>query len=525
MIFRGPYPDIEIPDTPLTPLVLRHTERLADKPALIDGPSGRTLTYGQLAESVRRTAAGLAVRGFRKGNVLAIVAPNSIEYVIAFHAVASLGGVVTTLNPLSTADELAFQLGDSGAAYLLTMPELLEKARAAIQGASMREVFVFGEAPGTTPFATLLDRGGATPPVSIDPRSDVAALFYSSGTTGFPKGVMLTHAALAANIEQVAVVDPMTEADTVVATLPFFHIGGVVWVVNRALHGGATAVILPRFELEPFLQALQDYAVTRAILVPPIMLALARHPLVDRYDLSRLEVIMSVAAPLSQQVAAACAQRVGCAVKQGYGLTEASPGLIVGTDDPMTNTSAIGQCLPNTECRVVNPESGAELGPGEVGEIQARGPQVMKGYFNRPEATAQAIDAEGWLRTGDLGYADEDGFFSVVDRLKELIKYKGYQVAPAELEAILLTHPAVADAAVIPSPDEEAGEVPKAFVVLKDEASAEELMLYVANRVAPHKKVRRVEFIEAIPKSPSGKILRRVLVERERAAVADPVLV
>ncbi len=526
MIFRSPYPDVEIPETPLTPFVLRHAERLADKPALIDGSSGRTLTYAQLTDGIKRTAAGLAEHGFCQGDVLAIVAPNLLEYVVAFHAVASLGGVVTTINPLSTVDELATQLGDAGAAYLLTMPELLEKARAAIQRTAARKVFVFGEAPGATPFAALQERDGVAPPILIDPHSDVAALFYSSGTTGFPKGVMLTHAALATNTAQLAVVDPITEADTVVATLPFFHIGGIVWVVNRALHGGATAVVLPRFELESFLQALQDYAVSRAYLVPPMVLALARHPAVDRYDLSRLRVVMSVAAPLSQEVAAACAERVGCVVKQGYGLTEASPGLIVGLDGPTVNkAAAIGRCLPNTECRVVNPESGAELGPGEVGEIQARGPQVMKGYLNRPEATAQAIDAEGWLHTGDLGYADEDGYFYVVDRLKELIKYKGYQVAPAELEAILLTHPAVADAAVIPSPDEAAGEVPKAFVVLKDKATPEDLMVFVAARVAPYKKVRRLEFIEAIPRSPSGKILRRVLVERERAAIADPILV
>jgi acyl-CoA synthetase (AMP-forming)/AMP-acid ligase II len=331
---------------------------------------------------------------------------------------------------------------------------------------------------------------------------------------------MLTHASLAINIAQTAVADPMTETDTVIAALPFFHIGGVVFVVNRALHGGATVVILPRFELESFLQTLQDYAVTRAILVPPMVLALARHPAVDGYDLARLAVIMSAAAPISQQVAADCARRVGCAVKTGFGLTEAGPALIVDTDDPTTRRAgAVGRILPHTECRVVNPASGAELGPGETGEIQARGPQIMRGYFNRPEATAQTIDADGWLHTGDLGYADEDGYFYVVDRLKELIKYKGYQVAPAELEAVLLTHPAVADCAVIPSPDEMAGEAPKAFVVCKGEASAEDLMAFVAARVAPHKKIRRLEFIEQIPKSPSGKILRRVLVERERAAV------
>jgi acyl-CoA synthetase (AMP-forming)/AMP-acid ligase II len=519
MIFRSPFPDIDLPDVPLTSYVLRQATQLADKAALIDGPTGRALTYGQLAKTVRRTATGLTARGFGGGDVFAIVAPNSIEYVVAFHAVTSLGGVVTTINPLATVDDLAYQLNDAGASFLLTTPDLLEKTSEAAARACVRQVFVLGEVPGAAPFVSLLGHGDAPPHVAIRPREETAALLYSSGTTGWPKGVMLTHANLVANIAQASVPDPMTPDDTVIATLPFFHAGGVVFVVNRALAGGATVVILPRFELEPFLRAVQDYRVTRAIVVPPIVLALATQPAVDRYDLSSLKVVMSVAAPLSDHTASACAERVGCVVKQGYGMTETAPALQLAPDaSDRFKPGSVGPCVPNTECRVVDPGTKESLGPGERGEIWARGPQVMPGYLNRTVATAETITSEGWIRTGDIGYADEDGWFFIVDRLKELIKFKGLQVAPAELEAVLLAHPSVADAAVIPSPDEEAGEVPKAFVVLKDAATADELMAFVAARVAPYKKVRKVEFVELIPKSPSGKILRRVLVERERAA-------
>ena len=250
--------------------------------------------------------------------------------------------------------------------------------------------------------------------------------------------------------------------------------------------------------------------------MPPVVLAMTKQPLVEAFDLSSLRMIFSGAAPLSESLARACSARLNCDVVQGYGMTETSPCTHIAS--PTTNKpGSVGVCVPNMECRVVELETGAELGEREEGEIWVRGPQVMLGYLGRDEATAQTIDAEGWLHTGDIGYADEDGFFFIVDRAKELIKYKGFQVAPAELEALLLTHSAVADAAVIPVADDEAGEIPKAFVVKRSEVSAADIISYVAERVAPHKKIRRVEFIEQIPKSPSGKILRRLLVERERA--------
>ena len=525
MIVRSPHPDITIPNCSLTTFVLRHADRLADKPALIEAATGHALSYRELAEAIARTAAGLAERGFRKGDVFAIYAPNCLEYAVAFHAVSSRGGIVTTINPAYTADELAHQLADAGAKLLLTTSELLDKARDAAGQAGVSEVFVVGDTAGATSFASLQSTG-APPNVAVDPANDLVALPYSSGTTGLPKGVMLTHRNLVANVTQVAACCLVSESDTMIAAIPFFHIYGMTVLLNIGLAVGATLVIPPRYELASFLQTLESSAVTFAPLAPPIILALAKESIVAEYDLSRLRVVVSGGAPLGAELEQACQERIGCQIKQGFGLTEASPVTHLSPADPeWAVPGAVGQLLPNTEARIVDPESESEVGPGERGELWIRGPQVMRGYLNRPEATAAMLDDNGWLHTGDLARADAGGNFFVVDRLKELIKYKGFQVAPAELEAVLLSHPAVADAAVIPRPDEGAGEIPKAFVVLKGEADAEELMAFVAARVAPYKKVRRVELIDQIPKSASGKILRRVLVERERAALRDPVLV
>jgi acyl-CoA synthetase (AMP-forming)/AMP-acid ligase II len=386
--------------------------------------------------------------------------------------------------------------------------------------------FTFGEAPGVTAFSALLEKDGPPPDVKIDPRADLVALPYSSGTTGLPKGVMLTHYNLVANMHQsLAGLSLLKEDDVFIGVLPFFHIYGLVVIMNQGMLLGATTVTMPRFDLEQFLEVLQKHAVTVAYVVPPIALALAKHPAVEKYDLSRLRLLFSGAAPLGEAVTRACRERLGCIVMQGYGLTETSPVTHVSPADPdRIKAGAIGPPVPNTECKIVDLVNGKPAAPGELGEICMRGPQVMKGYLNRPEATAAMIDGDGWLHSGDVGYADPDGYLHVVDRVKELIKYKGLQVAPAEIEGVLLSHPAVADAAVVPSPDEEAGEVPKAFLVLKGEATPEEIMAWVAERMAPHKRLRRVEIIGQIPKSLSGKILRRVLVqqERERRAEAKP---
>ena len=524
MSYTSPHAQIDIPDVSLTDFVLSGARQRGDKPALIEGPSGRTITYGQLAEGVDRVAAGLAARGLGKGDVVGLFSPNIPEFALAFYGIAASGGVITTINSLATAEDIAQQLSDAGARFLVTVPPFLDRAMSAAQKAGIEEVFVIGNAEQGTPFASLMTTEGPPPDVRIDAAEDLVTLPYSSGTTGFPKGVMLTHRNVVANILQTASGQRVREDERLIAVLPFFHIYGMTVVMNLSLWRGATLITMPRFELEQFLKLMQDHRITRAYLVPPIVLALAKHPAVEGVDLSALEVIMSGAAPLGEVLQRATADRIGCMVMQGYGLTESSPVTHITFDEPeWIRPGTIGQLVPNQECRIVDPETGLDVEEGEDGEIWVRGPNVMRGYLNNPEATAATITTEGWLRTGDIGHADAEGYFTVIDRLKELIKYKGYQVPPAELEAVLNSHPAVADAAVIAIPDEEGGEVPKAFVVLSQDCSDEELLAYVAARVAPYKKVRAVEVVEEIPKSASGKILRRVLVagERERASASD----
>jgi len=517
MIIRGPYPDVSIPETALTPFVMHRAAELGDKAALIDAPTGRTVTYTQLADSISIAAHNLSQRGFKKGEVFGILSPNCPEYAIAFHAVATLGGIVTPINPLYTKHEIAHQIKDSGARFLVTVPACAEKIGNAKEDLGLDELFVFGSAPGATPFDSLLVDNGRAEQVSLDPLEDLVALPYSSGTTGLPKGVMLTHHNLIANIRQMEGLRYFSELDTLICVLPLFHIYGLVVVLNMGLYSGSTIVMLPRFDLEAFLKAVQDYNVSLAHIVPPIVLALSKNPIVDNYKLPNLRTLFSGAAPLGEDLTRACMDRLGGNIRQGYGMTETSPVTHSSPAPPMdAKFGSVGVAAPNTECKIIDLESGASVGPGEKGEVCVRGPQVMKGYLNKPEATAQTIDAEGWLHTGDIGYADEDGHFFIVDRAKELIKYKGFQVPPAELEAVLLTHPCVADAAVIPYPDDEAGEVPKAIIVLKETAAPEEILVFVAQRVAPHKRIRHLEFVDKIPKSPSGKILRRVLVEMEK---------
>jgi acyl-CoA synthetase (AMP-forming)/AMP-acid ligase II len=519
VIHRSPEPDVEVPQTDVTSFVLERAEELGEKPALIDGPSGRELSYAALADAVRALASGLAARGFDKGDVLAVYMPNLPEYAVAFHGAASAGGKCTTVNPLYTANELAYQLTDSAAKMVLTVPPFLDAAREAAERAGVDDVFVLGEADGATPFDELLGDPANAPSPAIDPQADLAVLPYSSGTTGLPKGVMLTHRNLVANLCQVQASFPIQPDDTLIGVLPFFHIYGMTVIMNQGLRAGATIVTMPRFDLEQFIDLIERHTVTRAYVVPPIALALGKHPAVEGRDLTALKTIMSGAAPLGAELAEQVAERVDCTVIQGYGLTETSPVTHLIRPEGENRPGSIGQPLPGTECRLVDPESGEDVAAGERGELWMRGPQVMRGYLNNEEAIADCLDEEGWLHTGDVATVDADGYFQIVDRLKELIKYKGYQVAPAELEALIITHPAVSDVAVIGVPDEEAGELPKAFVVPSgDDLDAEGLMDWVAEQVAPQKRVRLVETIEEIPKSPSGKILRRELVERERAA-------
>jgi acyl-CoA synthetase (AMP-forming)/AMP-acid ligase II len=520
MIIKSDSPAVTIPEVTVTEYVLRQAARLHDKPALIEGPSGRILTYGQLADGVRRAATGLAGLGFRRGDVLAIYSPNIPEYAVCFNAVASLGGASTTINPLYTADEAAKQMADCGARILVTIPAFLDKAKEAAAKSAVKEIFVFGAAEGARPFAELLQSPPSPPAVTIDPARDIVALPYSSGTTGLPKGVMLTHRNLVANLQQFEGMKDFQgfgEDDVVMAALPFFHIYGLVVIMKATLARGGTLVTMPRFDFVEFLGLAQKYRATVLPIVPPIVLALVKQPAVAQFDLSSVRMVFSGAAPLGEDIARELSTKLGCPVVQGYGMTEASPVTHLSpTRNAPVKPGSIGKVVPNTEVRIVDVVTGEDLGTRQDGELLIRGPQIMKGYLNRPEDTAASIDRGGWYHTGDVGYIDEAEWFYISDRTKELIKYKGMQVAPAELEALLLTHPAVLDAAVVRKADEEAGEVPRAFVVLKPSATAtaDALMSWVAERVAPHKRIREVQFIDQIPKSATGKILRRLLMQR-----------
>ena len=522
-IYRSSRPDVALLTLPLTAFVFEHADQWPDAPALIEGPTGRVVTFRELRHQVRRVAVALHERGFTKGQVIAAYAPNVPEYAAILHGASSIGVVTTTANPMYSPDELRRQLRDSGARLLFTVGAMLERARAAVEGTDVAEIIVLGApADGVTTFADFIARDGTPPEVLIDLDEDIAVLPYSSGTTGMAKGVMLTHGNFVRNLAQAAFIERESPDGATVGVLPFFHMYGQFIYLALRLRVGRPTVTMLHFDLEQFVRLASEYEVSHLYIVPPILLALARHPVVDKYDLSKLTHVTVGAAPVSASVAAELTKRLGVIVRQAYGATELSPAVAFGGSTlESARPEKAGRLVSNCELRIVNIETLEDVPIGTHGELWIRGPQVMKGYLNRPEATAECMAPGGWLRTGDIGYMDADGYLSIVDRLKEFIKYKAYQVAPAELESVLLTHSSVADAAVIGKANEEAGEIPKAFVVVRSPVTAAELITYVASKVASYKKVREVEFVDAIPKSPSGKILRRELVARERAKAGN----
>ena len=515
MIFNSPFASLEpYPRVPLPAFAEAAARRNPDKVALYD-IEGQGYTFAQVWRAARKVARLLQENGIAKGDRVAIYSPNSPAYPVVFHGALLAGACVTTVNPLYKEAEVAHQLADSEAVALFVSKLFMavaESARASLP--ALRHVFALEDiwemADGVT---------GEPTPVEINPEEDLAALPYSSGTTGLPKGVMLTHHNLTANVRQGLGTAYMTRDSVLLDFLPFYHIYGLTVLMNSGLGIGATQVVMPRFDPELTLRLIEKHRVTNLFVVPPALLVLANLPDLSRFDTSSLQFVHSGAAPLAPEIGERGRDALRCTVQQGYGLTETSP--LINTP-PMQGIKleSAGPPVADTEEMVVDLSTGQPLGPGEVGEILVRGPQIMRGYWRQPEATAESFAEDGWLRTGDIGRFDEQGYAYIVDRKKEMIKYKGYQVAPAELEALLLEHPAILDAAVIPKQAAEAGEVPKAFVVLRPgaEASQEDLMGFIAEKVAPYKKIRELEFVESIPKSLSGKILRRELIDRERAA-------
>ncbi|XP_077991038.1 putative 4-coumarate--CoA ligase 1 [Glandiceps talaboti] len=531
-IIKSKFADLQIPtDVSLPQYLMSKFDEYGDRVAMVDAVSNHSYTYRQLKDFVRRCGSGLVKSGFKHGDVCALYQPNMPEFSIASYAVASIGGVISPINPTFTVVELSRQLDHTDAKWIITIPSCVDKAKEAVKRVwNIKGIYVVGDegVDGCKPFSTLMrDDGSAFPTgIKINPKEDLVILLYSGGTTGLPKGVMITHHNIISNIEEMNVPRGLrieSGNDVIVAVTPFFFAGGFILFLSRGLHLGCKLITLPVSipEQEMILRCIEEHKATSIIITAAYLQFLAKDPLVDKYDLSSVKYILVGGAPCASEVIESAKRRLSSKnkeviIRQGYGQTESSGIVTLASPSKELPPDSVGILIPNTEAKVVSLETGEILGAGEDGELCFRGPQIMKGYLKNEKATNETL-VDGWLYTGDIGYYDETGHFFVVDRSKELIKYKGFQVSPAELEGLLLTNPDIQDVAVIGLPDEEAGELPKAFVVPKsNKLTPEDVIKFVEENVAPYKKLSGgVEFIHKIPISGSGKKLRRDLRDKE----------
>jgi acyl-CoA synthetase (AMP-forming)/AMP-acid ligase II len=529
-------------------------DKRVDLPALVDGSSGSQLTFGDLYYHCHSMGDSLRDMGLKKGEIVAIVAPNHLHYLTAFLGISLAGGVSTNVNPLYSENEMKFQFEVTKATTMFVHPICLEKVLQVVdkkitkvivmdQGVHLdthhlktQGLYLMSELTTNTRKSPKYDHYKEISD-NFDPHS-LATVPFSSGTTGRSKGVMLTHKNLVSNVLQTLPYEgnflknpKKAERGTLLCPLPFFHIYGLTAGLLVSTYVGAKLIFMPQFDLVKYLELIQTHKVTRGFVVPPIVLALAKHPVVDQYDLSSLECLMSGAAPLGVDIQVACAKRLKCIVKQAWGMTETSPCGTITPDNMIVTIEGLkgtsGKLAPGTEGKIVDPQTGEDLESTQQGELLVRGPQIMKGYLNDPDSTTKTIRSDGWMHTGDIGCFDKDGWLYLTDRMKELIKYKGFQVPPAELEAVIASMPEVKDVIVIPVSDDEAGEVPRAYVVKQDNApkdfNANDVIEFVHANVAPHKRLRGgVFFTNIIPKSPSGKLLRRVQIEIDRQTHENP---
>ncbi|GAB1729339.1 hypothetical protein NU195Hw_g5484t1 [Hortaea werneckii] len=534
------YPDVQIPDVGLWDFLLERRDRdfPDDKVIFTDPYTNRSYTFASLKSTAADFGKGLkSLWDFQTGDVLGVFSPNSIDTPAVTWGCHFAGGVVSPANPGYTADELAFQLKDSGAKALVTQVAQLPVALEACAkvGIPKDRVCLMGDerAEGQFKHFTSVRNISGTQRyrrAKVNPSEDLAFLVYSSGTTGHPKGVMLTHRNIVANTLMISAAEsPLSwqpreghpDGDVILAFLPFFHIYGLTVVLHQSFYKGTKTVVMPKFDIESWCDIVQNHRITFAYVVPPVVLQLAKHPCVDRYNLSTLRMLNSGAAPLTKELVDAMHARIHVPVKQGYGLSETSPTTHTQPWDLWhTTVGAVGTMLPNQTAKYMAPDE-TEVPVGETGELWIKGPNVFKGYLNNVEGTKNALTEDGYFKTGDVGYQDKEGNFYITDRVKELIKYKGFQVPPAELEGKLASHPSIADVAVLGVFKKDlATEVPLAYIVPKSSLTpspslADEITKWLAERVANHKRLRGgVRFVEEIPKSAAGKILRRQLKER-----------
>lgn len=522
-LFRPP---VTFPDVPYDHLLRMAAERTPERAAIIY--HNLSFTYREVVSMVNCIANGFYSLGLRKGERVCLLMTNRPEYTISFIAAASIGLVVSPMNPSYKEREIGYQLENAGASAIVIQRELLPLLQLVLSQKdlpNLKHVIVTGDSipedmPEAIAWAKLMRSSSPERPPKVEINGDdLLALPYSSGTTGLPKGVMLSHRNLTTNNLQFTLSLQTDLTDVALIFLPFYHIYGVM-LTGSFLACSGTQVLMERFDLLQSLELCEKHGVTYYFAVPPIIVALANAP-VDLSKLKTVKYVFSGAAPLPLDPARRLEAKTGLQVVQGYGLTESSPLTHAQPKDrALVRPDSVGLPVHNTIQKIVDLESGErELPPGEDGEIIVFGPQVMQGYWKAPEATAQTL-RNGWLYTGDIGHVDADGFTYIVDRKKEMIKYKGFGIAPAEIEALLMEHPAVMDSAVIGIADKEAGEVPKGFVVLRQqhsETTPEEIMTFANGKLAGYKKVHYVEIVQAIPKNASGKILRRELKEMERA--------
>ncbi|CAL5198161.1 unnamed protein product [Lathyrus oleraceus] len=528
-IFRSKLPDIVIPThLPLHSYCFQNLSQFHNRPCLINGHTGETFTYSDVHLNVRKIASGLNSIGIHQGDVIMLVLRNSFQFALTFLGASYRGAVITTANPFYTSSELSKQATATKTKLIVTQSLYVSKIKELAKMNNIKIVCT-DDSPSSleenvVDFSVLTNADeNEAPEVKIN-ANDVVALPFSSGTSGLPKGVMLTHENLVTTIsELVDGENPhqyTNEEDVLLCVLPMFHIYALNSILLCGIRSGAAVLILEKFEIKTVLESIDKYKVTIVSFVPPIVLALVKSGELHRYDLSSIRVMITGAAPMRMELEQAVKDRMPQTVLgQGYGMTEAGPlsvSLAFAKEPFKAKPGACGTVVRNAEMKIVDIETGASLPRNKAGEICIRGTKVMKGYLNDPEATKKIIDKDGWLHTGDIGLMDDDDELFIVDRLKELIKYKGYQVAPAELEELLIAHPDISEAAVVPLKDEDAGEVPVAFVVRSSgsKISEDEIKQYISQQVVFYKRINKVYFTEAIPKAVSGKILRKELTAR-----------